>query len=54
MFSGAGPDVKQEDMRIVSLGIILGIDESVTPALKLKIGTGIWRESAEDSWHEWE
>ena len=54
MFSGAGPDVEQEDMRIVSLGIILGIDESVAAALQLEIGAGIWRASAEDSWHDWE
>lgn len=54
MFAGAGPDVKKEDIRVVPLGTILGIDKSILPALKLDIGEGLWRDSRESEWNNWE
>jgi hypothetical protein len=54
MFAGAGPDVKKEDLRVVPLGTILGIDKSILPALKLDIGEGLWRDSRESEWNNWE
>jgi hypothetical protein len=53
MFAGAGPDVNSGDVRIVSLGTILGIDDSVLPSLNLQIGKGMWRSSREDEWKPW-
>lgn len=52
-FAGAGPDVEKKDIRIVSLGTLLGIDPSLEPILNLKIGKGIWRDSTELKWHKW-
>ncbi len=42
MFSGPGPDVKEDDIRIVPLGTILGIDDTLQPCLNLAIGQGLW------------
>lgn len=53
MFSGPGPDVQEEDIRIVSLGTILGIDASLEPILKLEIGQGLWRDSKDSEWQDW-
>lgn len=53
MFSGAGTDVVKQDIRIVPIGTILGIDNSIEPALKLVIGKGIWRAEKEGKWNEW-
>lgn len=53
MFSGAGPEINQEDMRVVPIGVLLGIDKSLLPALELKVGKGMWREGASDIWNDW-
>ena len=54
IFAGAGPDVPKEDMRMVPLGILLGIDKSLEPAAHLNIGKGLWRDSIELEWNDWE
>lgn len=54
MFAGSGIDAKEEDFRIVSLGTILGIDNSLLPALDLKVGEGLWRADKESNWQNWE
>ena len=53
MFAGAGPDVAEEDIRIVPLGTMLGIDKTIEASLDLEIGKGIWRESRYSSWQKW-
>jgi hypothetical protein len=53
MFSGAGIDMLEEDIRIVSLGTILAIDPSLCQILELKIGEGLWREDRDSHWQEW-
>jgi hypothetical protein len=53
MFAGPGPDVQKEDMRVVSLGTILGIDQTLLPAIDLDIGKGLWRDSAGSDWNDW-
>jgi hypothetical protein len=54
MFAGAGTDVADEDMRIVSVGALVAVDPTLAPALALGIGHGIWRDSESDSsWSEW-
>ncbi len=53
MFAGAGPDVEEKDMRVVSLGTILGIDPTVSPATNLDIGKGLWRDSLDSDWSNW-
>lgn len=54
MFSGPGPDVKEKDIRIVPLGTILGIDNTLKPIVDLAIGEGLWRENKESKWQKWE
>jgi len=53
MFSGPGPDVEKEDIRIVPLGTILGIDATLKPILNLKVGQGLWRDNKDSSWQDW-
>jgi hypothetical protein len=54
IFAGAGPDVTEEDMRVVPLGTLLGADESLVPAVTLLVGEGIWRDPEPGSeWHPW-
>ena len=54
MFTGSGTDVKEEDVRIVSLGTILGIDRSLLPALNLQVEQGLWRTYRESGWQNWQ
>jgi hypothetical protein len=53
MFSGPGPDVEKEDIRIVPLGTILGIDATLKPIVNLSVGQGLWRDNKDSSWHDW-
>jgi hypothetical protein len=53
LFAGAGPDVPEEEKRVVGLGMLLAADPSLAPVLGLKIGDGIWREG-DLEWHPWE
>lgn len=53
MFAGAGPDVEKEDIRVISLGTILGIDKTLLPTVSLEIGKGLWRESVDSDWNNW-
>lgn len=52
-FAGPGPDVNEEDVRIVSMGTMLGIDPTLEPIMSLKVGKGLWRDSIELSWKKW-
>lgn len=53
MFAGAGPDVQKEDLRVVSLATILGIDKALLPAVDLEVGKGLWRTTADSKWNDW-
>ncbi|EMS31845.1 hypothetical protein C943_01804 [Mariniradius saccharolyticus AK6] len=53
MFAGPGPDVPKEQMRIVSLGTLLGIDQTLVPSMNLKIGKGLWRDHVDLIWNDW-
>jgi len=53
MFAGPGPEVQKEDTRIVSLGTILGIDNTLLPAFDLETGKGLWRADRESEWQNW-
>jgi hypothetical protein len=54
MFAGAGPDVDENDVRIVPLGTMLGHDESLECIVNLEIGSGLWRKDGNSEWHPWE
>jgi len=52
IFAGAGPDITEAERRVVPLGILLGADPSLIPAVDLPVGTGLWRDQ-ESEWHPW-
>ena len=54
MFAGPGPDVQEGDIRIVSLGTILGIDNTLLQAVEHEVGNGLWRTDKDSGWHKWE
>ena len=51
MFSSSSVD--EEDIRVVPLGVILGLDESIEVAIHLKVEKGVWREDRESKWNDW-
>ncbi len=53
LFAGAGPDVPKEEIREVSLGTLLGVDQSLYPVANLDVGKGLWRDPVELEWHPW-
>ncbi|SHN34370.1 DUF4262 domain-containing protein [Chitinophaga sp. CF418] len=53
MFSEVGPDGPNEWKRVVSIGTIIAIDPSVTPALNLPLEKGFLRDSKDDDWRDW-
>lgn len=53
MFAGASSDVDEKEIRVIPLGTILGIDNSLLPAVNLEIGKGLWRDSGDSQWNDW-
>lgn len=53
MFSRPGPDIEKEDIRIVPLGTILGIDTTLRPIVNLAVEEGLWREDKDSNWQDW-
>ena len=53
IFSGAGPDVPKEEIRVVPLGTLLGYDKSLEPIVRLEVGKGIWRDPIDLKWNQW-
>jgi hypothetical protein len=52
-FSRKGSEVDEKDVRVVSLGTVLGVDETILPAVNLKVGAGLWREHESSEWNSW-
>jgi hypothetical protein len=53
MFVGNPSDESEKNMRIVSLGTMIGIDPSLLRSLDLDVGTGIWRDTIKLEWNKW-
>lgn len=53
MFSGAGPDVLEHEIRVVPLTTLLALDPSLEIVIHLNVGDGLWRDSEEKEWHKW-
>jgi hypothetical protein len=53
LFAGAGPDVSAEEMRVVPIGTLLGVDSSLMRVIELPVGKAMWREATELEWHDW-
>ncbi len=52
MFAGAGPDVKESELRVVPICCLVGADPTLARALELAVGEGIWRVG-DGAWHDW-
>jgi Domain of unknown function (DUF4262) len=51
MYAGAsGPDVPEDEARLIPLGCLLAFDPSLMPIVDLAIGEGIWRDDASSEW----
>jgi hypothetical protein len=53
LFAGAGPEIQDEQKRVVPLGTLLAADPSLLRILDLPVGEGVWREKHSD-WHVWQ
>jgi hypothetical protein len=53
MFTDSGSNVPQEEVRVVPIAVLLGIDPTLKAALNLKIGASIWRDGDEKKWIKW-
>ncbi|MEP7122893.1 MAG: DUF4262 domain-containing protein [Byssovorax sp.] len=53
LFAGSGPDVKPPDVRVVSLGALLGMDETLSAVVNLGVGQALWRDESAGSWKRW-
>lgn len=53
VFAGYGPEVERSDVRVISVGIALGIDSSLTPILGLGIDEGLVRDERTGAWEPW-
>ncbi len=53
LFAGAGPDVPREEVRMVPLGTLLAVDESLDAVTSLDVGHALWRDATELEWHPW-
>lgn len=52
-FVGNSDEVKKDDIRVISLATIIGIDSSLLPMLNLNVGKGLWRDPIEMEWNAW-
>ncbi len=53
VYAGAGPDVTEEEVRVVPLACLLGYDPTLSEVASLKVGKSLWREADEEEWHPW-
>lgn len=53
LFAGPGPEVQQQDMRVVPLGTLLGHDRTLLPVTKLQVGAALWRKADSLDWQPW-
>jgi hypothetical protein len=44
MFSGPGPEVSEDEMILLPIGTLLAFDSTLEAALKIPVGTGLFRE----------
>ncbi len=54
LFSGAGDEFPPEQIRVVPLGTMLGIDGTLDVVVHLRVGDGVVREDGESEWSEWD
>ncbi|MCU1333501.1 MAG: hypothetical protein JWM08_2493 [Candidatus Angelobacter sp.] len=53
IFVGDGPNIPEDELRMVPLGTLVGADESVVPVVNLAIGEGLLRDDPDSEWRPW-
>ncbi|WPV69685.1 DUF4262 domain-containing protein [Chitinophaga sp. LS1] len=53
MYHGDGNEMPKDQIRVVSIGTMLGIDPSLIAAFDVPLEKGLYRESADDEWKKW-
>jgi len=53
IFSGSGQEIPESERRVIPLGVLLSADNSLLPAVDLRVETGFWRDKEEPEWHSW-
>ncbi len=53
LFAGSGPDVHADEMRVVPLATLLGMDPTLVAVLNLDVGSALWRDDAGGDWNRW-
>lgn len=52
-FTQDSENIRQEDMRVVPISTLIGIDKTLLPITKLNIGKGVWRGEDHENWTDW-
>ncbi len=53
LYSGAGPEVPRDQIRIVPLATLVGFDPSLDAAVRLDVGRALWRDGNGGPWQAW-
>lgn len=53
IFAGPGPEITEDQARVVPLGTLIGIDASLEIATTLAIEEGLWRSEVGEEWNQW-
>lgn len=53
IFVGDGPNIPEDELRMVPLGTLVGADESLVPVVNLAIGEGLLRDDPDSEWRTW-
>jgi hypothetical protein len=53
LFAGAGPDVPPDEIRVVPLGTLLAVDQSLDAVTQLDVGRALWRDAEDGDWNRW-
>jgi hypothetical protein len=53
LFAGPGPEVSESEARVVPLGTLLALDQSLVDVTRLDVGSALWRDSELGGWQRW-
>lgn len=54
IFAGPGPNVTENEMRVVPITCLVGADPTLVPVLDLAVGAGLWRDDGNAAWNVWD
>jgi len=53
LFAGSGPDTPDREVRVVPIGTLLAVDETLHPVISLDVGQSLWRDEKGGIWNDW-